>query len=181
MTTIPKLTRRAAGITTIGALLAVAAGCASKPAVHHDQEPGTDLKAYKTFAFYAPAGPGYLSLLEQRLRHAAREQLERRNYVYDERRPELRVNYALQVLDKQALQSTPTRLGYRGWAGSGVETVEIRQGTLAIDLVDTRRNALVWRAVAEGRLDEQAMKQPGATLDAAVGELFARLDGARQP
>jgi hypothetical protein len=99
--------------------------------------------------------------------------------TYDERNPDLRVNYALQVVDKQELHSTPRgHLGYRAWAYNGVETVAFRQGTLAIDLVDVRRNALVWRAVAEGRLDSQAMEQPGPTIDAVVGEMFTRFPGA---
>jgi hypothetical protein len=144
------------------------------------QESDADLRAYKTFAFYESASPGYLSLAETRLRSAAREQLERQHYTYDEQHPDLRVNYALHVLEKQELRSTPSggRLGYRTWTGGGVESVEYRQGTLAIDLVDARRNALVWRAVAEGRLDAKALQQPGDTIDAVVTDLFTRFPGA---
>lgn len=173
------VTRRAAGLAAL-AVAALAAGCATQPDVRHDQAPGSDLAAYKTFAFYEPAAAPYASLLEQRLRQATRAQLERQHYVYDERNPDLRVNYALHVIDKQELQSMPTagRFGWRGW-NNGLQTVEYRQGTLAIDLVDARRNALVWRAVAEGRLDAKAMEQPGPAIDAAVGELFARLQIAK--
>ncbi len=170
------VTRRAVGLAAL-AFVALAAGCATKPDVRHDQAPGADLGAYKTFAFYeASSSASYASLLEQRLRQAARAELERQQYVYDERNPDLRVNYALHVIDKQELQSTPSadRFGYRGWYGNNLHTVEYRQGTLAIDLVDAKRNALVWRAVAEGRLDSKAIEQPGPAIDAAVGELFAR-------
>jgi Domain of unknown function (DUF4136) len=176
------LTRRAAGFATLAAIAALAAGCATKADVRTDQEPGSDLKAYQTFAFYESANPAYMSLLEKHLRHAARTQLERQQYRYDERNPDLRVNYALQVLDKQEVQSTSRgHLGYRAWAYSGVETVDYKQGTLAIDLVDAKRNALVWRAVAEGRLDHKAMEQPQATIDAVVGEMFTRFPGAAKP
>jgi Domain of unknown function (DUF4136) len=169
------LTRRAAGLATL-AFVALAAGCASKPDVRHDQASGTDFGAYKTFAFYESGSASYASLLEQRLRQATRAELERQRYVYDERNPDLRVNYALHVIDKQELQSMPSagRFGYRGWYGTSLQTVEYRQGTLAIDLVDARRDALVWRAVAEGRLDSKAIEQPGPAIDVAVGELFAR-------
>lgn len=173
------LTRRSVGLVAMAALVAVAAGCATKADVRSDQEPGSELASYKTFAFFEAPNDAYMSLLEKRLRAAAREQLERQRYTYDERNPDLRVNYALQVVDKQELQSTPRgHLGYRAWAYNGVETVAFRQGTLAIDLVDVRRNALVWRAVAEGRLDSKAMEQPGPTIDAVVGEMFTRFPGA---
>ena len=174
----PSLTRRTAGLAALATLVALAAGCASKPDVRADQEPGNDLKAYRSFAFYDTASPAYMSLLEQRVRAATREQLERAHYSYDERHPDLRVNYALHMVEKQELRSTPGRFGYRT---SGIESVEYRQGTLAIDLVDVRRNALVWRAVAEGRLDAKAIEQPGPTVDAVVGEMFARLPGAAKP
>jgi Domain of unknown function (DUF4136) len=174
------LSRRSAGFAALLSVVALAAGCASKADVRTDQEPGSDLTAYRTFAFYESASPSYLSLAEKRLRAAAREQLERQHYTYDERNPDLRVNYALFLVDKQELRSTPSagRVGYRAWASSSVESVEYRQGTLAIGLVDARRNALVWRAVAEGRIDEQAMQQPGPAIDAVVGEMFTRFPGA---
>ncbi|NRF67326.1 DUF4136 domain-containing protein [Aquincola sp. S2] len=167
--------RRAAILGLLAAVLA-ATGCASKPDVRHDQDAAFDVKAYRTFAFYEPATLHYTTLLEQRLRQATREQLERAHYVYDERDPDLRVNYLLQVVDKQALRSTPSpRLGYRGWNGGNLETIDVREGTLAIDLVDARRNLLMWRAVAEGRIDDKAAQQPGPAIDAVVAELFTRL------
>jgi Domain of unknown function (DUF4136) len=173
------VTRRAAGLAAL-AVVALAAGCASQPDVRHDLDPAADLGAYKTFAFYDAGHAPYSTLLEQRLRQATRTQLERQHYVYDERNPDLRVNYALHVVDKQELQSMPGagRFGYRGW-DNNLQTVDYRQGTLAIDLVDAKRNALVWRAVAEGRLDSKAIEQPGPTIDATVGELFARFPGAK--
>lgn len=105
-----------------------------------------------------------------------RAQLERAYYVYDERYPDLRVNNLLHVLDKQELRSTPGT-GYRGWNGARLETVDVREGTLAIDLVHARRNMLLWRAVAEGRIDHKTTQQPGPAIDAVVAELFTRLPG----
>jgi hypothetical protein len=177
------LTRRTVGLAALAALAAAAAGCATRPGVRTDQAAGSDLKSYRSFAFYdSSANPPYMSLLEQHLRHAARAQLERQHYRYDERDPDLRVNYALHVIDRQELQpASHGHLGYRAWAYSGVETVNYRQGTLAIDLVDARRNALVWRAVAEGRLDAKSMEQPQAAIDAVVGEMFTRFPGAARP
>ncbi len=164
--------------------LALLAGCASQPDVRHDQDPAADLRAYKTFAFYdypAASHASYAELLGQRLRQATREQLERRDYVYDPSNPELRVNLQLRVTDKQEIRSAPGGrgfYGYRAWPNANIETVDVRQGTLAIDLVDAARNALVWHGVAEGRIDSKAMQQPGPAIEAAVGEIFAQFPGA---
>jgi hypothetical protein len=164
------------------ALLALAAGCTTTTLdVRRDQDPGADLRSYKTFAFYEDAhggAPGYATLIGQRLKQATREQLERQDYVYSERNPDLRVALYLVVREKQELRSAPGSRGfhgYRGWVSTDIETVDYKQGTLAIDLVDTKRNALVWHGAAEGRLDAKAMAQPGPAIDAAVGQILAGL------
>jgi hypothetical protein len=168
-------------LTTLLASMAAAlvVGCASQPDIRLDQDPAVNLADYKTFGFLEPAagaGARYTSLLNARLRQATREQLERQHYVYSEANPDLRVNVILHVAERQELRSSPGArgpYGYRGWGG-GIETVNYRQGTLAIDLVDTKRNALVWQGVAEGRLDDKSIRNPGPAVEAVVGEIFAR-------
>jgi Domain of unknown function (DUF4136) len=159
-------------------LIAALAACASKPDVRHDQDPTADLTAYKTFGFYDPLATDrarYSTILSSRLKQATRERLERQHYVYSETSPDLRVNLFVNVVERQELHATPVGrgfYGYRGWATS-LDTVEYRQGTLAIDLVDVRRNALVWQGVAEGRLDPKLANDPGPGVDAVVQQIFA--------
>lgn len=176
-------TRRRAGALALAALLAASAGCASRPDVRHDLAAGTDLGAYRTFAFTEIAsddGSPYSMLLASRLKQATRTQMESRHYAYDAARPDLVVNLRLVVREKQELRSHAYgRAAWRGWPPADIETVEYRQGTLAIDLIDTQRGALVWRGVAEGRLDAKAMQQPGPAIEAAVGEIFARFPAAK--
>jgi hypothetical protein len=51
------------------------------------------------------------------------------------------------------------------------------EGTLLIDLVDTRTNALVWRAWAESSLDGVIDNQElmNNAIDRAVASIFSRL------
>jgi hypothetical protein len=144
--------RRAAGVALLAAAVAATAACASRPDVRHDQDASVDLTAYRSFAFYDSPALRYTSLLEQRLRQATRAQLERAHCVYDERDPDLRVNYLLHVLDKQELRSTPGT-GYRGWNGARLETVvhpphsaDVR--SLRVVLQDVARLWRVCRAIA---------------------------------
>jgi len=167
---------RAAASASIVAL----AACATAPDLRVDQDPSVDLGSFKTFAFFEPvaaSGARYTSTLDQRLQHATREQLERHGYVYRDLDPDLLVNVRLNVADRIDLRSAPRAYGYGGWAGaSNRETVHYRQGTLAIDLVDAKRHALVWQGVAEGRLGDKAAEDPQRAVDSAVGAIFARFD-----
>lgn len=169
------------------ALTAFAVGCASRPDVRLDQDPQVDLRSYRTFGFYEPAATeraGYTSLLNSRLQQATRSQLEKQHYVYSESNPDLRVNVMVQVADRVELRSMPSSrgfYGYRGWGHGGVETVDYRQGTLRIDLVDNQRRALVWQGVAEGRLDSKSIHNPGPSVDVAVSEIFARFPDGKAP
>jgi hypothetical protein len=172
--------RHKASVLALAAVFTLAAGCATKPDVRSDQDTSVELAAYKTFAFHATAESSpYAALLASRLKAATREQLERRHFVYSEHAPDLRVNLRLAVDDKLQIRSSPPgRVGWRAGFNRDIETVEYRQGTLAIDLVDVKRDALVWHAVAEGRLDAKATKQPGPAIEAAVAEVFARFPAA---
>jgi hypothetical protein len=171
--------RRLTFIAFTAALLAGA--CTSGPDVRHDADAAVSFDAYKTFGFFEPPPvPGqYTSLLGARLREATRSQLEGR-YAYAEQNPDLRVHLFLSVIERQELRSTPAARphAFAAWGGQQIEGAVYRQGLLRIDIVDTRRNRLVWRGVAEGRLDEQAMANPGPLIEQTVKQVFAAFPGA---
>jgi hypothetical protein len=177
-------------LATALAAAALGAGCASKPEVRHDRDQLADFSAYKTFAFQethvpasgAPAAPGmlgtpYTTLHEARLRQAAVRELERQGLTQVVQGADLRVHVALKVVQRQELHTSPgTRsvgFGYRGWSTTRLDTVDVRQGTLVVDLVDVRRNALVWRGVAEGTVEDADAQNPGAAIERAMTDVFA--------
>jgi len=159
-------------------------GCASGPDVRIDQDPTANLASYRSFAFFdrIMIGPAsYSTITTTRLKESTRAQLENLGYLYDERHPDFRVNFLLKVVDRQALRSTASS-GFRGygtaryvaWRGYpyDIDTVDYKAGTLGVDLVDTRRNALVWQGIAEGKLTSKALRDPAATVDAVIADLF---------
>lgn len=162
---------------TLASLAALLAGCASGPSTRVDRDPAVDLKAYRTFSFYdqAPGRATYSTIMSARLKQATRQALERLGYTYSDSQPDLRVNIIANVVNRQELRSTPGvgPFGYRAWGASSIETVDYRQGTLVIDMVDASKRALVWRGVAEGRIGQKASRDPGAAVDLAVKEIFA--------
>ncbi len=175
-------------LSAVSLFLVLASGCATGPTIRVDKDPTADLTAYKTFGFFdqlATDRAQYSTIITNRLKQATRTQLERVGYTYEEREPDLRANFFLNVTKKQEIRSTPSAsvgmgfYGYRGamygaWGGYpyDVETVDYREGTLGIDLVDAKENQLVWQGVAEGRVSEEARKNPGPAIDAVVAEIF---------
>lgn len=156
------------------AAVLISACAASGPKVRTDRDPMADLGSYKTFGFYDQLlgdRARYSSVMSNRLRAAAIAELTKRGYTYDARTPQLRVNLFLQVANRQNVRSTPA--GGRPWMGlRDIETVGYKAGTLRIDLVDVVRNASVWQAVAEGKIPEEAMQDPGPAVDAVVRRMF---------
>lgn len=162
--------------------VALVSACASGPAVRVDKDPAANMAAYRTFGYFdhlSTDRPGYSSIMTTRLKLATKHQLERLGYTYDEKSPQLRVNFFLKVGDRTDLRSTaaPGRVGrYVAWAGypGTLETVDYKAGTLSIDLVDTATHSLVWQGIAEGKVSEEAMKNPGPAVDSVVASIFSK-------
>ena len=162
------------------AAVLMAACAASGPKVRTDRDPTADLSSYKTFGFYDQLlgdRARYSTIMSNRLRAATIEQMTKLGYTYDVRAPQLRINLFLQVSDRVDVRSTPAT-GFRplAWGGAprDVETVGYKAGTLRIDLVDAVRSASVWQGVAESRISEEAMRNPGPAVDEAVRSIFRK-------
>jgi hypothetical protein len=142
------------------------AGCASKPDLSSIQDPEVDFHAYRTFAFFPGQPEG--SLIDRRLLAAARSQLERRGYVFDELAPDMLVHLAAAMEERQGLRATPGHFP----GSEGIETEDYRLGRLAIDLVDVSRRQVVWHGSAEGRVSPAMLRNVGTAVEEAVAAVF---------
>lgn len=193
--------RRARPLSVLAGCAALAA-CASGPEIRSDVNPSARFADYATFAFFSPLATdkaGYESVLTGRLKDATRRNLEAKGYVYSESAPDLLVNFYANIEDKQEIRSYSTGpsvgvgygyYGYRrgyyaGWStGTEVQTVNYKEGTLTIDLVDAKAKMLAWQGQAEGRVSKEARKNPGPAIDAAVAEIMRAVparSGQAQP
>ena len=164
----------------IAAAAVLMSACASGPKVRTDRDPTADLSSYKTFGFYDQLlgdRARYSTIMSNRLRAATIQQLTKLGYTYDVRAPQLRVSFFLQVTDRADVRSQPAT-GFRpvAWAGypRDIETIGYKTGTLRIDLVDVARSASVWQGVAEGRIPEESLRNPGPAVDEAVRSIFRK-------
>jgi hypothetical protein len=174
-------------LSAAASFFTLAFACATGPTIRVDKDPSADMSAYKTFAFFDPLATDstqYSTLVSSRLKHATGAQLERLGYTYDARNPDLLVNFFLNIVDRQEIRSSPSappggyygyrRGGYGAWGGYAydVETVNYREGTLNVDLVDARKNSLVWQGLAEGRLKDESIRNPSPAIDRVIAEIF---------
>jgi hypothetical protein len=168
-------------VTAAAVLLSACA--ASGPKVRTDRDPMANLTSYRTFGFYDQL-PGnrarYSTVMSNRLRAATMAELTKRGYTYDPRNPQLRVNLFLQVANRQDVRAMPTT-GFRPWMGQrDIDTVSYKAGTLRIDLVDVVRNSSVWQAVAEGKIPQEALSNPGPAVDEVVRAMFRQFPDKAQ-
>jgi len=79
------------------------------------------------------------------------------------------------LADCRPLSCLAKRGDYYGtWTGYPyVETVDYKEGTLSVDLVDAKKKQLVWQGVAEGEVSEQAQQNPGPAIDTVVAKIFS--------
>ena len=54
-----------------------------------------------------------------------------------------------------------------------IETVNYKQGTLTIDLVDAKQKVLAWTATVESRVSNDAIRNPGPAIDTLVSNMMA--------
>ena len=139
--------------------LLAAGGCAG-PKVITDFDPSAEFSAFLTFAFTGltdrdQGGVLDNSLLRKRIEEIVGQQLTAKGLrqVGVEDRSDLLVHFWVGVKDKQRVESTGMttgpyggRYGGAGYYGGGVTTYEYEEGTLIVDLAESSKEELVWRA-----------------------------------
>lgn len=171
-------------------LLGLLAACATGPRITTDSDPRVDFSAFRTFAFYSPLAierEGYASLVSGQMKAAARAEMEARGYRYSEEDPDLWLNINAYMQQRTDVSSVPdvSYAYYYSYRARGYVAVPYWQdrttvhryteGTMNVDLVDARRNALVWEGIAVGRVTRH--KDPAARdaeIDATIRDIFAQ-------
>lgn len=171
------------------AAIALLAACATGPRVRTDHDPTADFSQYRTWGFYSPIAmeqSGYSSWISERIKDDVRREMESRGYRYTDTAPDLQVNFQGIVEDKTDVYSMPRSdvqffYSYRRNAYVAMpvwydetQVSRYRQGTLTVDLVDAKRNRMVWTGAAIGRVVQKTPEQKMAEIDQAIGSIFAQ-------
>ncbi len=181
--------RRLVAVAGILTMCVAATGCASDN-LRSDYDPTADFSQYKTYNFFADAGPestNYQSFFSQYMTVAISREMEARGYTMSDD-PDLLINFNAILREKTDVRTTPAPMyggyyGYRGgfydpWMGYGyaqeTHVSQYTEGTFNIDLVDARKKKLVWEAVGVGRITEKLLENLEERVDAGVARAFAK-------
>jgi len=173
----------------IAACVLLLAACGNPINVRSDFDRSADYGSYRSYAFYSPLATdkaGYGTLTTERFKRAAQSEMESRGYTYDPKAPDLLVNFNALIEDKTRVttMSQPVMVGgwygYRGgyysaWPAYSNQTYvdQYQQGTVNVDVVDAKRQKLVWEGVAVGRVTKKGMEDPEAAIGRVMAEIYA--------
>jgi hypothetical protein len=181
--------QRRFAVAVLGVLVLLLAACASGPRITSEADPEADFGSYRTFGFYTPLAlekEGYATPTTDRIKAAARAQLESRGYTYTTQQPDLWVNLNAYMQERTDVTSYPTvdysyYYSYRSRAYFAVpywrdqtQVSKYTEGTLNVDLVDRQKNRLVWEGIAVGRIAKLKPAERAARIDSTLAEIFAR-------
>lgn len=181
---------RIAGSLILIALFISLGGCASSAKILYDYDRSADFGSYQTYNFFENAGPDqgdYQSFFSRYMIDAITVEMEKRGYSISNN-PDLLVNFNAVLQDKTKVSTSPAPMtggyyGYRGgmYSGWGVgygyatetHVSQYTEGTFNIDLVDARKNQLIWEAVGVGRVTEEALENLEQGVREGVPKFFA--------
>jgi len=174
--------------------------CATAPLkVHTRVDPSAEFSGYRSYGFVSALGTNYggkTTALTVYFMKAVRQEMDSRGYRYTEESPDLLVNFNAnpRATAESKTNISPTygySTGYYAYraelyglpviAFEDEETVNYRVGTGNIDIVDARRKMLVWEGIAEGRLTEDMLHDPGPAIAGIVADIFAQYPGKAAP
>lgn len=171
-------------------LLGTLAACAVGPDVRVDYDRNADFSRFRTFGWASPLGTdrsGYTTLTTDRIKAAVEREMTARGYTYSPNAPDLLVNFQgrfqerIQVGGGPAFAAPISYYGYRGYGawpgyafGSGPFVDQYTEGTINVDLVDRRRDSLVWEGVAVATVTDRDRTYPQERIDTSIAAIFAR-------
>ncbi|MBZ5633833.1 MAG: DUF4136 domain-containing protein [Acidobacteriia bacterium] len=131
-------------------VLALAMGPALAQKIDIEFDDSANFAAYKTFHIVegqlnAKAAALNSELTRRKIENEIRKRLTEKGLMEVESKPDLNVRFTLGQARKTEVEAYPA-----GWRGLGTRRVRVAytQGTLVINLRDTSRKELVWRAIA---------------------------------
>jgi hypothetical protein len=135
---------------TLLLLLALAVGPAWSQKIEIEFDESADFAHYKTFHIVegqlnAKAAALNSDLTRRKIENEIRKRLTEKGLMEVESKPDLNVRFTLGQARRTEVEAYPA-----GWRGLGTRRVRVAytQGTLVINLRDTNRKELVWRAIA---------------------------------
>jgi len=179
-------------------MILISTGCAETAHVIKDNS--VNVHSYKTYAWVQKTAPKdgkpnqNNELVEQNIRNAVAEQLQKRGYVETTTDPELYISTDMLIErnNERRTDAVYTDSYYRNYynprtgrmvtyyfpsqlAGYENYSVTVRKGTVTVTFIDAKTDKAVWQGWASKRLESSTMDQDEIFQD--VRSIFNKFDG----
>jgi hypothetical protein len=167
----------------ITALLLLIGGCSPEIRVYSDYDPDYDLKKYTSFGWIQTENielgnnPLYYNELnDKRIKSAVQAQLISKGYTVSKDNPDLVVHYHIIVDDQSIVTTDPHGYFYTPyWLHLRTNVQQYREGTLIIDIMDSKNNYLIWRGWAASAIEgTYTPERIDHLIKTAVTKIFRR-------
>ncbi len=176
-------------LSIFGMILA-ALGC-SQVSVLSDYDPAADFSSLRTYEWYAVEQPksGDVRvdnpLLDRHIRSAVENALNAKGYIKADANPDFQLIYhaaVTKVIGVTTVSKLAYPPGYYAWHYVGppvwVEQAvpyTYEKGSLILDIIDARKEKLMWRGSIQAELDKTATPQVrAARIEKAVTDMLAQ-------
>ncbi len=167
-------------------LVVLAFSCSPSLKVSSDYDKAVNFTGYKTFSVYHLKTTGSVSQLNaDRIVNAINADMTSKGFTATENNPDLMINAVTILKDKQQVTATTNYYGYGGmyrpygyWgtgmvgSNTSVNTYTYKDGTLQIDIVDSKTQKMIWQGTGNAEIDK-APKDPDAMITNAVAKILA--------
>ena len=162
-------------------VLGLMGACSPEIQVRTDFDPDYDLWTYKTFDWGKKVDIEeglnplhYNELNDKRIKSAVQTQLTARGYQLSEKDPDLLLHYHIIVADKSVVTPQPYGYNYSDyWLRMETNIYTYREGTLILDLMDSRTHNLIWRGWAVSAVESQYDREEiDRLINKVVGRIF---------
>ena len=170
----------------IAVFVLMLASCGTTVNVSSDYDRANNFSDYKTFSVYDLKNKeGQVSSLNvDRIIKSIKAEMTKKGFTEVSANPDLKINAMTFLKDKQAVTANTNYYsydgGYRsyGYWGAGVggstsyDTYNYKDGSLIIDIVDSKTNKMIWTGTGNAEIDK-APKNPDEFISGAVKKILA--------
>ena len=143
------------------------ASCSPGLQVSSDYDIATNFRDIKTFAWYTdkvktkPDSAQYDTFFDKRMKKALETQFKNQGMSYTATNPDVYINYSVNVSNQQRYRNTsPYGYGYYGYPfGMGTTVQQYKEGTITIDMINGKKNELLWRGVGETEVGNRNLSE----------------------
>ncbi|MDH4090862.1 MAG: DUF4136 domain-containing protein [Cyclobacteriaceae bacterium] len=167
-------------------LLILLFSCSPAISVYNDYDHALNVSEYSTYHWKvsteieANQNPMYYNQLnDKRIKTAVDNAMTKKGYMLVADDPVLTLHYHIIVEDKSVFMVDPSQHLYSPyWMRDEMNAYQYQQGTLIIDLMDTRTNDLVWRGWAVAVLEDMRPESIEKRLNKTIERIFEPLPHA---